>query len=143
MNPFYVPSCLIHGASVICWQEGRFLLVKRKNLPFQEWFSSPGGKVKEGENPYTAAKPEFHEETGLTITRLVHLATLDLAKETGQQKSWFLSVYRALDTSGTAKAGDDAASLHWPSLLEMWQMRVIPSIYEIVEQQMYGKEHAN
>lgn len=81
-----------------------------------------------------AAKRELYEETGLTATRLVHFATLDLGKETKQQKSYFLSVYHALDISGTAAAADDAISLHWLSLAEMEQVPVIPSVYAIAKQ---------
>jgi len=134
MKTLYVPSHLVYGVSVVYRQGSRFLLIKRKNPPFQHWFSFPGGRVNKGEDPCMAAKRELYEETGLTATRLVHFATLDLGKETKQQKSYFLSVYHALDISGTAAAADDAISLHWLSLAEMEQVPVIPSVYAIAKQ---------
>jgi len=134
MQVLYVPSRLVHGVSVVCRQDCRFLLVKRKNPPFQGWFSFPGGKVRSAEHPHAAAKREFLEETGLTVTKLAHFATLDMAGEMQQSARYYLSVYQALATTGTARAGDDALLLTWATPAQMQQMRDIPSVTAIARQ---------
>jgi len=52
---------------VILQQESNILLIKRKNDPFKDHLSLPGGFVNEGELVEDAAKRETWEETSLTI----------------------------------------------------------------------------
>jgi 8-oxo-dGTP diphosphatase len=56
-------------ATVICRREGRFLLVRKAD---SRWLF-PGGKVKRGELPISAAIRELHEETGLVPSAVAYL----------------------------------------------------------------------
>ncbi len=46
-------------------QNERILLLKRANEPYQGLWNFPGGKIKRGEHPSSAAKRELLEETGI------------------------------------------------------------------------------
>ncbi len=122
----------IHGVSIICRREGRFLLVERGKEPLKGYLAFPGGSVEPGETATEAALRELLEETALTAQRLEHFITLDLARETrAYAKSYFLSVFRAFDINGIAQAGDDAVALKWLTVEEMPLYRVTESTLDI------------
>ncbi|MGU3400284.1 NUDIX hydrolase [Brucellaceae bacterium D45D] len=122
----------IHGVSLICRREGRFLLVERGKEPWRGWLAFPGGSIEAGETPEQAALRELKEETALDAGRLAHVITVDLALEgKAYAKSYFLSVFRALDLSGREQAGDDAVSIHWLSIEEMAQAQVTDSTLDV------------
>jgi 8-oxo-dGTP diphosphatase len=56
-------------ATVICWQEGRILLVARA---VSRW-SLPGGSIKRTESPSDAARRELEEETSLVDVEVEYL----------------------------------------------------------------------
>ncbi len=132
-TPPVIPVPLeIHGVSLICRREGRFLLVERGKEPWKGWLAFPGGSIEAGETPEQAALRELKEETALDAKRLAHVITVDLALERkAYAKSYFLSVFRAFDLSGQEKAGDDAASIHWLSIEEMAQAHVTDSTLDV------------
>lgn len=122
------PPETVHGVSLICRRDGRFLLVKRGKEPWKGWLAFPGGGIERGETPEQAAHRELFEETALRAETLSHVITVDLAQEgNAYRKSYFLSVYRAHRISGHAIAGDDAASIHWLTLDEMTDAMVTDS----------------
>lgn len=109
----------IHGASLICVKDQRFLLVKRGKEPLKDYLAFPGGGVERGETGEQAAKRELREETGLSCASLQLVETIDLSQEGLYGKTYNLNIYRAYDLSGTEQAGDDAVSLHWLTIEEM------------------------
>lgn len=64
-----------YRATVICFHEGRVLLVRKKG---GRW-NFPGGTVEPGESPHAAAARELYEETGLGDKQLLHLCTVEIA----------------------------------------------------------------
>ncbi|HWT62312.1 MAG TPA: NUDIX domain-containing protein [Ochrobactrum sp.] len=128
-----IPAPLqIHGVSLICRRDGRFLLVERGKEPWKGWLAFPGGGIDAGETPEEAAIRELKEETALNAGSLSHVITVDLALEgKAYAKSYFLSVYRALDVSGTEQAGDDAAAIHWLTIEEMASANVTDSTLDV------------
>lgn len=122
----------IHGVSLICRRDGRFLLVERGKEPWKGWLAFPGGSIEAGETPEEAAIRELKEETALDVRSLSHVITVDLALEgKAYAKSYFLSVYRALDVSGIEQAGDDAAAIYWLSIDEMAHANVTDSTLDV------------
>ena len=55
---------------VVFDNEGRLLLIKRKNAPFKSEYALPGGFVEYGEATETAARRELAEETSLKVGQL-------------------------------------------------------------------------
>lgn len=122
----------IHGVSIICRREARFLLVERGKEPLKGYLAFPGGGVEQGETAVEAALRELMEETALTAQKLEHLITVDLALEgKAYKKSYFLSVFRAFEFSGTEQAGDDAVALKWLTVEEMAFHRVTESTFDV------------
>ncbi|MEL4070944.1 NUDIX domain-containing protein [Ochrobactrum sp. GPK 3] len=122
----------VHGVSLICRRESRFLLVERGKEPWKGWLAFPGGGIETGETPEQAAIRELKEETALDVSALSHVITVDLALEgKAYEKSYFLSVFRALDISGREQPGDDAAAIHWLTIEEMVQARVTDSTLDV------------
>ncbi|SBW13526.1 MutT/nudix family protein [Brucella sp. 10RB9215] len=122
----------IHGVSTICRREGRFLLVERAKEPWKGWLAFPGGGVEVGETPEEAASRELKEETALDAHSLCHVITIDLAREgNAYEKSYYLSVYRALEISGTEQPGDDAAAIRWLTVEEMETANVTDSTLDV------------
>lgn len=125
-------SDIIHGVSIICRKDQRFLLVKRAKEPMKDWLAFPGGSVEKGETAEEAAKRELFEETALTAKKLTHYTTVDLVHDANSyDQSYFLAIFCAEDLSGDAKAGDDALSLHWLYSHEMQDAHATPSTCEV------------
>ena len=122
----------VHGVSLICRREGRFLLVERGKEPWKGWLAFPGGGVEEGETAEAAAIREFKEETALDAKALSHVITVDLALEgKAYDKSYYLSVFRVWQVSGQEVAGDDAVSIHWLTIEEMASAKVTSSTLDV------------
>jgi len=128
-----IPAPLqIHGVSLICRRDGRFLLVERGKEPWKGWLAFPGGSIEAGETPEQAAHRELKEETALDAGSLSHVITVDLALEgKAYSKSYFLSVFRAIDISGVEQAGDDAAAIRWLTIDEMAKANVTDSTVDV------------
>jgi len=128
---FPIPT-KVHGVSLICRREGRFLLVERGKEPWKGWLAFPGGSIELGETSEQAAIRELKEETALDAKALSHVITVDLALEgKAYDKSYYLSVFRAWQVSGQEVAGDDAASIHWLTIEEMASARVTDSTLDV------------
>ncbi|MEL4375241.1 NUDIX hydrolase [Brucella cytisi] len=122
----------VHGVSLICRREGRFLLVERGKEPWKGWLAFPGGSIEPGETPEQAAIRELKEETALDAKALSHVITLDLALEgKAYDTSYYLSVFRAWQVSGQEVAGDDAASIRWLAIDEMASAKVTDSTLDV------------
>jgi len=115
MTRFY-PDAPRVGVSVLCHHDGRALLVKRGQPPFEGHWSLPGGLVELGETLHDAAARELLEETGVTAELGAPVETFDSIQrdDTGTVITHFiLTVFAGAYTGGTAEAGDDAAALDW------------------------------
>ncbi len=128
-------SDIIHGVSIICRRDQRFLLVKRAKEPMKHWLAFPGGSVEKGETAAAAAHRELFEETALKAEKLTHYITVDLVNDANSyDQSYFLAIFCAEGLSGNEMAGDDALSLHWLFSHEMKDAHATPSTCEVARQ---------
>ena len=93
----------------------KVLLVQRKNEPFKDMWSIPGGFVEDGETLEGAMKRELKEETGL---KLKHAAQLHAFGQPGRDPRGHtisIAYYALLEDYLThkIKAGDDAGDAQW------------------------------
>ena len=112
------PACgYIHFAdpkvavAVLVEQNGRVLLVRRINAPFQGLWTLPAGFVNAGEDPAQAAERECKEETGLNV-RVTRLLDVVAGREHPRGAD-FVIAYRAKVISGELQAGDDVDRAAW------------------------------
>lgn len=111
----FVPKTpLLTVDCVVVDGEGRVLLIRRKNPPFEGQYALPGGFVDVGETVEAAAKRELMEETGVKAgkLRLVGVYSDPARDSRGHTCSVaFLTKVKA----PKAVAGDDAAGVAWVS----------------------------
>lgn len=113
------PQAPILSVSVLCHQDGSVLLIQRGKAPYKGYWSLPGGKVEWGETMQAAAAREFLEETGLRAELSGPVEIFDSIQRDGAgnvETHFALAVFIARKPSGTAIAGDDAASAEWVPL---------------------------
>ncbi len=91
--------------TVIIFQ-GKIVLIRRKNPPFQDHFAIPGGFVEVGETVETAAVREAKEETGLDVRLLKLLGVY--SDPSRDPRGHTVSVCFLARGSGNLKAGSDA-----------------------------------
>ena len=92
--------------------QGRVLLIRRKNPPFQGSWALPGGFVDVGEDPRDACEREMKEETGLVVS-VERLGGFYGRPERDPRGHTTSVVYVCRVLSGEAKGGDDAAEARW------------------------------
>ena len=88
--------------------QGRLLLIRRKNPPFQGQYALPGGFVEYGETTEQAAARELAEETGL---HAVALSLVGVYSDPGRDpRGHMVSIaYLVRVSHFVPQAGDDAA----------------------------------
>lgn len=92
--------------------EGRVLLIRRKNPPFQGSYALPGGFVEVGERVEDACRRELQEETGVEVGPL---SLIGVYSDPGRDpRGHTCSVaYLARVASAEPHAGDDATAAEW------------------------------
>lgn len=100
LNPVPAVAMLATG------EDGRILLIKRRQEPKAGWWALPGGFVEFEESPAGSARREFLEETGLTAGEVVlRGAETEISRRYGRV---LVLCYRIIDFTGNLRAGDDA-----------------------------------
>lgn len=97
-------------------ENGKALLVQRKNPPDAGLWGFPGGRVEFGETLQQAAERELHEETGVTATAGAVLGHLENIKEGFH---YLLFGVLCSNATGTPLADDDALQAEWVDIAEI------------------------
>ena len=87
-----------------------FILIKRKNDPFKDYWALPGGFVDYGETTGHAAKREAKEETSIDV-ELIKLFNVYSDPERDPRRHTVSVFYLAHGNFGDAKADDDAKDI--------------------------------
>ena len=97
------PKLTVDG---IVLKDGKILLIKRKNQPFEGKWALPGGFVEYGEKTENATVREVFEETGLK-TKINHLVGV-YSDPNRDPRGHTVSIVYVLDIcNGELKSGDD------------------------------------
>lgn len=101
---YKIPKITVDGILV---KEKKVLLIKRKNMPYQNFWALPGGFVEYGETTENAVIREYEEETGIntTIQQLFGVFSDPSRDPRGHTIS---VVYILTYVSGEVCSGDDA-----------------------------------
>jgi len=105
-TPLLTVDCVIFDS------QGRVLLVRRKNPPYQGDFALPGGFVEVGETAEAACRREVLEETAVKVTRLRLSGVYSDPKRDARGHTCSV-VFLAEAWRGKPRAGDDAADVAW------------------------------
>lgn len=113
------PARPIIGVAGVVIDNDRVLLIRRGRAPLLGSWSLPGGALKVGETIVEGVAREVFEETGLHVTPLAHLATLDrIVRDTDGrvQYHYVLLDWLCIPTSSAEigpVAGGDALEAAW------------------------------
>jgi ADP-ribose pyrophosphatase YjhB (NUDIX family) len=91
-------------------ENGRLLLVRRRNAPGEGLWSLPGGRVEPGESDETAIMRELREETGLSVTVGALIGSVTRPAPRGLYE---IHDYACQVRSGVLRPGDDATDARW------------------------------
>ncbi len=121
--------------AVILTEEGKVVLVKRRNEPLAGQWSLPGGGLELGESLEAGTAREVVEETGLVVAVGPMLEVFDriLLNDDGSVKFHFVLVdYLCWPRGGRLQAGSDVddVALADPSDLAAW--RLAPKVHAVI-----------
>jgi 8-oxo-dGTP diphosphatase len=95
------------------------LLIKRKNEPFRDHWSLPGGFLEEDETMMEGAKRELEEETGLKIEKLQQVGAFGTPGRDPRGRTISIAFVGLIDAEAKVKASDDAVDAKWFSLNDL------------------------
>ncbi|HEY4518233.1 MAG TPA: NUDIX domain-containing protein [Candidatus Paceibacterota bacterium] len=84
---------LVICANIFVRKDGKYLLLKRSpNKKYAPNVIHPiGGKVDQGENPYTAAKRELLEEAGIKVKNMrLEAVNMEIKPVKGEDENWLI-----------------------------------------------------
>jgi 8-oxo-dGTP diphosphatase len=102
----FVPVTPLLMVDALIIYEGKLVLVKRKNAPYQDRFALPGGFVEVGETVEKAVAREAKEETGLDI-EIIKLQGV-YSDPSRDPRGHTVTICFLAKGSGNLKAGSDA-----------------------------------
>ena len=123
------PSVCV-GAIAI--DDGRLLLVQRKNEPGLGSWSVPGGRVEPGETVQEAVVRELGEETGVEG---VVMGLIGIAERIGHDHHFVILDY-AVEVLAPAppEAGSDATEARWVPLADVADMDLVDGLAEFLHE---------
>lgn len=98
--------------------DNKIVLIKRAQNPYKDYWALPGGYVDWNETMEEAVSREVEEETSLKVIKVDFMKIYSLPQRHPEQ---LIAGAYIIKTSGTIKAGDDAADIqlfHYDDLPE-------------------------
>ena len=108
MTNYKIPSVT---ADIFIFDENlNFILIKRKNNPFKDYWALPGGFVEYGESVETAAIREAKEETSIDV-ELMGLVNVYSEPDRDPRGHTITAAFTAKGNFSDRKADDDASDI--------------------------------
>jgi ADP-ribose pyrophosphatase YjhB (NUDIX family) len=122
--------CVCVGAVAI--DDGRLLLVRRRNEPGRGSWSVPGGRVEAGETVQEAVVRELLEETGVEG---VVMGLIGVAERIGDDHHFVILDY-AVEVLAPAppSAGSDADEARWVPLNDVAELDLVDGLAEFLHE---------
>ena len=108
MADYKIPSLTVD--IFIFDEDFNFILIKRKNDPFKDYWALPGGFVEYGETVETAAVREAKEETSIDV-KLIDLVNVYSNPDRDPRKHTVTVAYTAKGDLTNKKADSDAKDI--------------------------------
>ena len=114
--------------------KGKYLLYKRRRLPFIDSIGFPYGKIHFGEHIKDAAHKELQEKTGLTIDKLTHRGEVYMAihDEADLISHALFHVFTGKDPKGTLREDTQIGKCFWGKLEDFNKKDLIPGVDKIM-----------
>jgi len=96
-----------------------FLLIQRKNPPFQNQWAFPGGFMEMDETLIETAHRELFEETGVKNIELTQFKTYDAIDRDPRHRTISTVFVGYCNKNNFVSAGDDALNAKWFSINEI------------------------
>jgi 8-oxo-dGTP diphosphatase len=106
-TPLLTTDCVLFD------RDGRVLLIRRKNEPFQGAYALPGGFVDIGETVEAACRREVLEEAGIAVGELQLVGVYSDPGRDPRGHTVSVAYLARLTDSPSPKAGSDADSAEW------------------------------
>lgn len=118
------------AAMVILRHEQRLLLLKRNKAPNAGRYVPVGGKLEPFEDPYSAARRETKEETGIELSRLHYAGVLIETSPT--RYNWQCNIYLA-DIPDLEPPSCDEGILEWVGFDRLHHIPTPPTDWQIYQ----------
>jgi len=122
------PHVFDGAATVVKDKKGRILLLRRSSTdPWKPGFwNLPGGRIEPKEKPVQSAARELTEETGLTVSKLFDVGTVDSGE------GWIVHVFVAQpsDWEGRVRMDSENDAYVWVTKDEAKKLPLIPTVAE-------------
>lgn len=97
--------------AVIQLEDGRVVLIRRKNPPFEGWWALPGGLCEIGETVEETLRREVEEETGLKVEPVKLIGVFSDPNRDPRGHTVSVAFYTCI-VGGQLHAGSDAAGVN-------------------------------
>jgi mutator protein MutT len=123
------PSVCVGAVAI---DDGRLLLVRRRNDPGQGTWSVPGGRVEAGETVQEAVVRELAEETGIEG---VCMGLIGVAERIGDDHHFVILDYSVeVLAPAPPAAGSDAADARWVPLAQVGDYDLVDGLAEFLHE---------
>jgi 8-oxo-dGTP diphosphatase len=132
-----LPKTPAVAVDTIVEEDGKILLIKRKNPPFKDMWALPGGFVEYGEAVEDALKRELKEETGIEA-RIKGFHNVYSAPDR-DPRGHVISLCFIVGGNGNIRSGDDAKEARFFSSEEIKKFELAFDHNKILKEYMEKK----
>lgn len=127
------------AAMVVLQHQTSFLLLRRNKAPHKNKYVPVGGKLEPYEDPYTAARRELHEETGLQVDQLRYGGVL--IETSPVNYNWQCNIY-ITDMEDILPPYCDEGTLEWIDFDQLSEIPTPPTDWHIYQFLVQGRPFA-